>query len=147
MPDTIGGMPGEPRTHEYTSPVKTFGIDLGLGTYAVTASISLIYLSAVFPLQALFGNHKPEPILLWNLVPIVGPWPAQYQAHAKHSPVLRALLIGDSALQASGLVLGLIGAALSGRREPGYAANGGWELNLGVAGTALAGLTVSVHTM
>lgn len=146
MPTTIGGMPGPPRGEMYTSPLQTIGVDIGLGTYALGAAASLIYLVFVYPLQALFGSSKVEPILLWMLLPIAGPWMAQYEDSVKAKPFWRGVLIADAALQASGLVLGLIGYALSGRRPlaPTHAA---LELNVGVAGSRGLGLTLSVHAL
>jgi hypothetical protein len=56
------------------------------------------------------------------------------------------VLIADAALQATGLLLGLIGAALSGRRdiEP---ESTGLELKMGVAGGGMIGMTVSLRTL
>jgi hypothetical protein len=146
MPTTIGGMPGPPRGEMYTSPLQTIGVDIGLGTYALGAAASLIYLVFVYPLQALFGSNKVEPIMLWMLLPIAGPWMAQYESSVKGKPFWRGVLIADAGLQASGLVLGLIGYALSGRR-PLAPARAGLELNIGVAGNQGFGLTLAVHAL
>jgi hypothetical protein len=142
MPETIGGMPEPPRGYEYTSPLKTFGTDLGVGSYAIGALVAFVYLVAVFPTQALLGNGKPEPVLLWMLLPIVGPWMAQYEPAVKDKIVWRAVLIGDASLQATGLIVGLIGAALSGKRT--RPATPSTSLELRVSGL---GLSMSLHTL
>jgi hypothetical protein len=146
-PETMGGMPEDPRGEEYTSPLKTLGIELGGGSYMLSLASGLIYLIAVYPLQALFGSSKIEPVMLWTLLPIIGPWMAQYEDSVKNKPVWRGVLIADAALQASGLVLGLIGAALSGTRAPASQYATGFEWRLGVAGHGAIGLTVSVRTL
>ncbi|HEY2736535.1 MAG TPA: hypothetical protein VGI70_21190, partial [Polyangiales bacterium] len=130
MPETMGGMPDDPRGEDYESPLKTIGIGLGGGSYVLSAGISLIYLVVVYPLQALFGSNKVEPVTLWLLLPIAGPWLAQYEDGVKNKPVWRGVLIGDAALQATGLVLGVIGAALSGRRNSAAESARGVELKL-----------------
>jgi hypothetical protein len=146
-PDPIGGGPEPVRGTYYTSPLKKIGSDLFFGSYAIGAVISLAYLVGVYPVQALFGSSKLETVLLWTLVPIVGPWFAQYEDSVRSKLFWRVVLIGDAALQASGVVLGLLGLALSGRRklEPATAARIEW--NLGVAGAGLAGVTFSVRTL
>jgi hypothetical protein len=113
---TIGGMPEGPTEYEYTSPLKKLGIGLGLGSYALSAASGLVYLIYVYPLQALFGSDRVETVMPWLLLPIIGPWMAQYEDSVKDSPVWRGILIGDAVLQATGLLLGLLGAALSGTR-------------------------------
>lgn len=145
-PKTIGGMPEMLGEEDYTHPLQTVGIALGANSYVISAGIGLIYLIVVYPLQALFGSNKVEPVTLWLLVPIAGPWMAQYEDLVKDKPGWRALLIADAGLQAVGLVLGLIGAALSGKR-PSRSESSGLELQLGVAGGGLVGVTLSFRTM
>lgn len=145
MPTNIGGMPGSPRGEIYTSPLQTIGIDVGLGSYAIGAAASLIYLAFVYPFQALFGSSKVEPVMPWLLLPIVGPWMAQYTSPVEHKPFWRGVLIADAGLQAGGLVIGLIGYALSGRRPP-PSERAGIELKLGAAGCRGLGLTLAVRT-
>jgi hypothetical protein len=144
--ESMGGMPDEAQGEDYESPVKTLGVGMGGSSYVLSAGAGLIYLIAVYPLQALFGSSKVEPVMLWMLLPIIGPWMAQYEHSVRDKPVWRGVLIGDAALQATGLVLGLIGAALSGRRAPS-SQHSGLDLHLGVAGGGAIGLTVSLRTM
>lgn len=131
----------------YTSPLKKLGTDLLLGSYFIGFATSAIYLAAVYPVQAVSGSSKLEPVMLWLLVPIAGPWFAQSRASVASKPFWRAVLIGDGILQAGGLVIGLIGAALSGTRtlDPEPAAR--VSLKLGVAGAGLTGVTLSIHNM
>jgi hypothetical protein len=133
--ESIGGGP-EIRAYRHTNPVKKLGIDLGLGAYTVSALMGLIYLVAVYPAQAIFGSSKVEPVMLWMLVPIAGPWMAQYEDLVKDKWVWRGLLIADAALQATGLVLGVIGAIIgdsySAPRERSRL-----ELHLGISGVTL----------
>jgi hypothetical protein len=145
MSTTTGGMPEE-HTYIYTSPLKKIGLELGFGSYVVSALVGLIYVIDVYPLANLFGSMKFEPVMPWLMVPIAGPLIAQYQDHVVHKPGWRAVLIGDAALQASGLIIGVLGVLLSGERtrEPGE--TGGLELHLGVAGMGMTGLTVSLRT-
>jgi hypothetical protein len=149
MPKSIGGMPDPPRGQYeyYTSPLKTIGTGMFAGGYVVSAGVSLVYLVFVYPLQALFGSSKVETVMPWLLLPIVGPWLAQYEDHVKHSPAWRAVLIGDAAIQATGLVVGLIGAALSGRRPRAPDRASRLELHVGVAGVGVTGLTLTVHAL
>jgi hypothetical protein len=144
--ESMGGMPEGPRSVYYTSPLKTLGIGMGGGAYVLSAGAGLFYLVFVYPLQALFGSNKVEPVMLWMLLPILGPWMAQYEDLVKDQPFWRGVLIGDAALQATGLVLGLLGAALSGSRdiEP---ESTGLELKVGVAGGGMLGMTVSLRTL
>jgi hypothetical protein len=139
---TIGGMPEGPLQYEYTSPLKKFGIALGLGSYAISAAAGLVYLIYVYPIQALFGNSRVETVMPWLLLPIIGPWMAQYEDSVKDSPVWRGVLIGDAALQATGLLVGLLGAALSGTREREPEEHSDLEVRWG-----LTGLTVTWHTL
>lgn len=134
-------------SYYYRSPVQKFGTDLFFGSYVLGALVSVVYLAVVYPLQALFGSNKVEPVMLWMLLPVVGPWFAQYEDSVKSKPFWRVVLVGDAALQAAGVVVGLIGLALSGRRpiRPTHAT--GIELKLGASGAGLAGLTLSVHTL
>ena len=148
MPQTIGGMPEAPRGAPYTSPLKTVGLGIGGTSFALSFGSGLIYLSVVYPFQALFGSAKPEPVMLWLLLPIIGPFMAQTRDLVKDKPAWRVVLLVDGALQATGLVVGLIGAALSGRRAREEASTAtGPELSLGVAGMGLAGMTVTWHAM
>lgn len=150
MPPTLGGSRDPVQgSYYYTSPVQTFGSDLFFGSYVLSALVSVVYLAVVYPVQALFGSNKVEPVMLWNLIPIVGPWFAQYEDSVRSKPFWRVVLVGDAVLQATGAVVGLFGFfALSGRRPiaPGRAATG-VELKLGVAGGGPAGLTLSVRTL
>jgi len=134
-------------SYYYTSPVQTFGTDLFLGTYVLGALASFVYLAVVYPLQALFGSNKVEPVMLWMLLPVVGPWFAQYEDSVRSKPFWRVVLVGDAALQAAGVVVGLIGYALSGRRPIRPARATSIELKLGAAGAGLAGLTLTVQTL
>jgi hypothetical protein len=147
MPKTIGGGPEPVRGEYYTSPLKKFGSDFFLGSYILSAVVSAIYLAFVYPVQALSGHSKVEPVMLWLFVPIAGPLFAQTRASVESKPFWRVVLIGDAALQASGLVLGLIGTALSGRRSLEPRATSRIDVRLGVAGAGLAGVTLSVHTL
>jgi hypothetical protein len=144
---TMGGMPEEPGGEYYTSPLKTIGIDMGGGSYAISACVGLFYLVFVYPFQALFGSNRVEPVMLWLLLPIAGPWMAQYEDLVKDKPGWRGVLIADAALQATGLVLGLIGAALSGRVSRESESTTGFELRLGVAGSGALGVTMSLRTL
>jgi hypothetical protein len=133
----------------YTSPLKKFGIDLGLAPYALSALTGLMYLVFVYPVQSIFGSSSVEPVMPWLLLPIIGPWMAQYTRHVKDKPVWRAILIGDAALQATGLVLGIIGELLSGWRDPPKDSKTSLDLHLqlGVAGGSVAGLTLTLRTL
>jgi hypothetical protein len=143
VPTMLGGA----TEYHYTSPLEKFGSDLFFGSYVLGAVVSLVYLAVVYPLQALFGSSKVEPVMLWMLLPIAGPWFAQYEDSVKSKPFWRVVLVGDAVLQASGVVLGLIGLALSGKRTIKPQASTRVELNLGVAGAGLTGLTLCVHTL
>ena len=146
MHEAIGG--GEPvRGMYYTSPLKKFGTDLFFASYAIGAVASIAYLGGVYPVQALFGSSKLEPVMLWMLLPVAGPWFAQYEDSVRSKLFWRVVLIGDAALQASGVVLGLIGMALSGRRKLEPTSSSGVEWKLGVAGPGLAGITLSVRAL
>lgn len=147
MPQPIGGGPELVGSYYYNSPLKQFGSDLLVGSYALNLLVSIAYLAVVYPLQALFGSNKVEPVMLWNLLPIVGPWFAQYEDSVKSKPFWRVVLIGDAALQATGAVVGLIGLALSGERTRRPRAASAVELRLGAQGAGLAGVTLSVHTL
>ena len=148
MPETVGGGHARAGSYYYTSPLKKLGTDLFVGSYVLNIFVSFAYLAVVYPVQALFGHSKVETVTLWMLVPIAGPWFAQYEDSVKSKPFWRVVLIGDAALQATGLVLGLIGIALSGKRElHPKAADSAVELRLGTPGDGLAGLTLSVHTL
>jgi hypothetical protein len=144
---SMGGMPEAPGGEYYTSPLKTIGIDMGGGSYAISACVGLFYLVFVYPFQALFGSNRVEPVMLWMLLPIAGPWMAQYEDLVKDKPGWRGVLIADAALQATGLVLGLIGAALSGRISRESESTTGFELQLGVAGSSGLGVTMSLRTL
>jgi hypothetical protein len=135
---TIGGMPEAPPEYHYTSPLKRIGLNLGLGTYAVGAVVSLIYMIYVYPLVRLFGGSYFQTVMPWLLVPIVGPWMAQYEGAVKDEPAWRVVLIVDAGLQAAGLLIGVLGVLLSGNRqgvapEPAPAL----ELTLGATGATL----------
>jgi hypothetical protein len=144
LPTTTGGVPEPARTHYYyNSPLKKFGSDLLFGSYALSALAGIGYLAVVYPLQALFGSNKIEPVMLWMFLPIVGPWFAQYEDSVKSKTVWRVVLIGDSALQVSGLVVGLIGILLSGKRQVAPQAAARVQLRLGVAGAGPTGVTLS----
>jgi hypothetical protein len=148
MPTTlVGGMDPLGGSYYYTSPVETFGTNLFLTPYVLGALVSVVYLAVVYPLQALFGSNKVEPVMLWMLLPVAGPWFAQYEDSVKDKPFWRVVLVGDAVLQAAGVVVGLIGYCLSGRRPVRPARATGIELKLGVAGGGLAGLTLSVQTL
>lgn len=142
---TIGGMP-ELVEEEYTSPLETLGIALGGNSYVLSAGIGLIYLIFVYPTQALLGHGKVEPVALWLLLPIVGPWMAQYEDLVKDKPGWRGVLIADAGLQAVGLVMGLIGAALSGKRTH-TSETTGLELKWAVGSSGAVGLTVTLRSM
>jgi hypothetical protein len=147
MPATmVGGMDPLGGSYYYTSPVETFGTDLFLGTYVLSALVSVGYLAVVYPLQALFGSNKVEPVMLWMLLPVAGPWFAQYEDSVKSKPFWRVVLVGDAVLQAAGVVVGLIGNCLSGRRPIRPTRASAVELKLGVEGAGLTGLTLSVQT-
>jgi hypothetical protein len=133
--EPIGGM-GEMMGYRRPNPVKKLGIDIGLGCYTVSALIGLFYLVAVYPVQALFGSNKVEPVMLWLLLPIAGPWFAQYEDLVKDKPVWRGILIADAGLQAAGLVLGLIGAAIGDSRSSSYESRR-VELRFGISGVTL----------
>lgn len=143
----VGGMDPLGGSYYYTSPVETFGTNLFLTPYVLGALVSVVYLAVVYPLQALFGSNKVEPVMLWMLLPVAGPWFAQYEDSVKDKPVWRALLVGDAALQAAGVVVGLIGWCMSGRRPIRPTQASAVELKLGVAGGGLTGLTLSVQTL
>jgi|GEM_PF-4254121 len=143
----VGGMDPLGGSYYYTSPVETFGTNLFLTPYVLGALASVGYLAVVYPLQALFGSNKVEPVMLWMLLPVAGPWFAQYEDSVKDKPFWRVVLVGDAVLQAAGVVVGLIGWCMSGRRAVRPARATGVELKLGVAGGGLAGLTLSVHTL
>ena len=147
MPTTIGGGPQLVGTYYYTSPLEKFGSDLLVGSYALNLLVAIGYIAVVYPLGNLFGSSSFDPVMLWMLVPIAGPFFAQYEDSVKNKPFWRVVLIGDAALQATGLVVGLIGLALSGKRELRPAAHSGVELKLGAEGAGLAGVTLSVHTL
>lgn len=149
MPESIGGMPDNPHGEyeNYTSPLKPLGTAMFAGGYVVNVAVSLVYLATVYPLQALFGSSKVEPVMLWLLLPIAGPWMAQYEDHVKDSIAWRAVLIGDAAIQATGLVLGLIGLALSGTRDVPRESGARLELHMGVAGAGMTGLTLTLRTL
>jgi hypothetical protein len=148
MPTPIGGgMDPLGGSYYYTSPVQKLGSDLFFGSYILGALVSVVYLAVGYPLQALFGSNKVEPVMLWMLLPIIGPWFAQYEDSVKSKPFWRVVLVGDAVVQASGAVLGLIGFALSGRRAFAPQRATGVELKLGVAGAGLAGITLSVNTL
>jgi len=134
-PSTIGGMPEAARPST-ENPVLTLGIDLGVGSYTLSVLTSLIYLVAVYPAQALFGSSRVEPVTLWLLLPIAGPWMAQYEDHVRDKPVWRGLLIADAGMQAAGLVLGLIGVVIDGR-HPGTRASRRTGLAVGPTGVTL----------
>jgi hypothetical protein len=143
-PTTIGGAPEPARTeYYYNSPLKKIGSDLLFGGYALSVIVSVAYLAVVYPLQALFGSNKVEPVMLWMLLPIAGPWFAQYEDSVRSKPFWRVVLIGDSVLQASGIVVGLIGLALSGTRKLEAQSASRIRLNLGVAGAGPTGVTLS----
>lgn len=154
----IGGMPDEPRLYIYSSPLKKLGFDIGFGVYAVNALTSIVYMLQVYPIQKLFGDTTFEPVMPWLLLPIAGPVIAQFTDHVRDLPVWRAVLIGDAALQATGLVIGLLGLALSGERtrDPDDARatdvhyvhdrTMSVEVQLGVAGMSMSGLTLTLHT-
>lgn len=142
--EPVGGM-GELTGHRTSNPVLKTGIDLGLGTYTVNALIGLFYLVGVYPVQALFGSSRVEPVMLWLLLPIAGPWFAQYEDSVKDKPVWRGILIADAALQATGLVVGLIGAAIGGTRSRSYAhANQGSRLSLRLG---ISSVTLTFQTL
>lgn len=147
MPGMIGGGPQLVGSYYYTSPLKKFGTDLLVGVYALNVLVSIAYLAVVYPLQKLFGSTSLDPVMLWMLVPIAGPWFAQYEDSAKDKPLLRAILIGDAALQATGVVVGLIGLALSGKRQLRPETEGDVQLKLGAQGAGLAGVTLSIRTL
>lgn len=147
LPQPIGGGPEPVGSYYYNSPLKQFGSDLLVGSYALNLFVSIAYLAVVYPLQALFGSNKVEPVMLWMLLPIAGPWFAQYEDSVKSKPFWRVVLIGDAALQASGVLVGLIGLALSGERARKPRAASGVELRLGAQGAGLAGVTLSIHTL
>jgi hypothetical protein len=136
---SIGGMP-EMSPRRIENPVKKLGIDLGVGFYALSALSSLVYLVAVYPLQAIFGSSRVEPVMLWLFLPIAGPWFAQYEDSVKDKPVWRGILIADACLQATGLVLGLIGAAIGDSYEypsSRQSRQNQLELKLGLTGMSL----------
>lgn len=143
----VGGMDPLGGSYYYTSPVETFGTNLFLTPYVLGALVSVVYLAVVYPLQALFGSNKVEPVMLWMLLPVAGPWFAQYEDSVKSKPFWRVVLVGDAALQAAGVVVGLIGWCLSGRRPIRPTQASAIELKLGVEGAGLTGLTLSVQTM
>ncbi|HTU60376.1 MAG TPA: hypothetical protein VMF89_18120, partial [Polyangiales bacterium] len=148
MPSTlVGGMDPLGGSYYYTSPLETFGTNLFLTPYVLGALTSLVYLAVVYPLQALFGSSKVEPVMLWMLLPVAGPWFAQYEDSVKSKPFWRVVLVGDAVVQAAGVVVGLIGYCLSGRRPIRPTQATGVELKLGVEGAGLAGLTLSVRTL
>ena len=135
---TIGGMSEAAPEYEYTSPLKRIGLNLALGTYAVGAIVSVIYLVYVYPLVRLFGGSYFQTVMPWLLIPIVGPWMAQYEGAVKDQPAWRAVLIADAGLQAAGLVIGLLGVLLSGKRSaPVSEPEPALELTVGATGAAL----------
>ncbi|MET0384719.1 MAG: hypothetical protein ABW321_02110 [Polyangiales bacterium] len=144
----IGGGPEAPLGYKYTSPLKQFGINLGMGVYGVNLFVGLAYLAFVYPIQSIVGSSTPEPILLWNMLPLIGPVLAAFvEDSVKDKIVWQAILIGDASLQAAGLLIGLLGAALSGRRsEPPEHATG-FDVQLGVAGNGGTGLTLRFRTL
>jgi hypothetical protein len=85
-PGTIGGGPQLVGSYYYTSPLKKFGTDMFVGVYALNALVSIAYLAVVYPLQKLFGSTSLDPVMLWMLVPVAGPFFAQYVDSAKDKP-------------------------------------------------------------
>jgi hypothetical protein len=133
--EPVGGM-GEMISYRQPNPLKKLGTDIGLGAYSVSALVGLFYLVGVYPVQALFGSNRVEPVMLWLLLPIAGPWFAQYEDLVKDSPVWRGILIADAGLQAAGLVLGLIGAAMGDSRSSSYESKR-VELKFGISSVTL----------
>ena len=99
-----------------TSPLLWWGIGLGAGSYVVSLGVGVIYLVLIYPLQAAFSdNDKAEPLALWMLVPVAGPFIAQRQKLVRDEQGWRAVLISDGVLQGAGLALIIAGIALSGQ--------------------------------
>lgn len=130
-------MPEAPRVYYYTSPLKRFGVGLGVGTYALNLALGLGYFVYVYPVQALLGHSHVETVMPWLMLPIVGPWFAQYEDSVRDKPGWRGVLIADAALQAGCLVIGVIGALLSGPRVRAPERAAGFELRAGPSGVTL----------
>lgn len=143
----IGAMPEDPRGEYYESPLKKIGTDLFLAPYVIGAMAALIYLAVVYPVQALVGSSHVEGVMPWLLVPVLGPFMAQYTRHVKDEPGWRGVLIGDAALQATGAILGLLGEALSGWRELPPRSKAGLDLHFAMAGRGSAVLSVTWRTL
>jgi len=56
------------------SPVSAVGLTLLGAGYSTSLAIGVVYLAAIYPFQYLIAETKPEPALLWPMVPIVGPF-------------------------------------------------------------------------
>ena len=146
-PYLIGNLPPDPRGSYYTSPLKKFGTDLGLAPYAIGAFTGLMYFVVVYPVQLIVGSSTPEPVMPWLLVPIVGPWMAQYTRHVRDKPFWRVVLVTDAALQVTGLVLAIVGELLSGWREEPKRTSTGLKLELDVSQRGAVGLALTFRTL
>jgi hypothetical protein len=140
----IGGGSEAPLQSHHTSPLESVGFGIGGSAYVLTAGVGFVYATTILPLTALFAGAKAQPVLLWLLLPIGGPLFAQENDSLKHKPVLRAFLIGDGVLQGAGLLLGLIGVALSGKNSRNES---GFDLSLGVPGSTATGVTIRLRTL
>jgi len=143
----IGGLPEEPRGEYYQSPLKKFGYDLFLGTYALNALTSFVYFVVVYPVQLLVGSSKPQGAVPWLFLPVIGPWMAQYTDDVKDKLFWRVVFIADAGLQVTGLLIGLLGELLSGHREKPREPNAGLDVHFGVRPGGGAMLTVTCHTL
>jgi hypothetical protein len=141
----IGGGSEAPLKTHHTSPLESIGFGIGGSAYVLSAGVAFVYVTTVLPFGAIFAGAKVHPVLFWLFLPIGGPLFAQQDDSLKHQPVWRAILIGDGVLQGTGLVLGLIGVALSGSGS--RSSQPGFDVSLGVDGSTATGFTLRWRTL
>lgn len=93
-----------------TTAAVSYGTSLGGG---------LFYILLIYPFQYVFAHTKPEPAMLWLMVPVAGPFLAASSEHVRDDKGLRTTMYVIGGLQVAGLAMLTFGLILKASSRSG----------------------------